>query len=269
MRLCRRIPKIFDRQYASNISPAQIPPPLAKEKEVIIKNCLRSLSRRTGYKDYKENSYGRFARKTNESSRKNLASWQIPAIKKHCGDLTNKSFMDIGAGDLVLGEYLAEIGIPRVFYVQDLSGPSLRSGISRLKQKGISTDIFEVLVSDNFDFGRVADDSLDYAFSNSLFSHLSINSILLCLSNLAPKMKNGGQYFSSMIVVPDGNETRAYDWRYLQRKGTDVISYPTKDPFHYNEALVFNLSHLNVGFQVHAIHDYGHPFQKLVEFVRQ
>ena len=71
-----------------------------------------------------------------------------------------------------------------------------------------------------------------------------------------------------MIVIPGGDEAQPYDWSYLERKLTNVISYLTKDPFHYNEEFVATLSHFNTGFKVVTIHDYGHPFQKLVEFER-
>jgi hypothetical protein len=233
-----------------------------------IKSIARAVKYSTGYEGYKENNYGNYARITNEGYRNWLVSWQIPAIKKHCGDLTDKSFIDIGAGDIVLGEFLSEIGTPRVFYAQDLSEPSLKSGIKRINKTGAKMDIFVTLASDNFDFSKVPDSSLDYAFSNSLFSHLSINSILLCLRKLAPKMKVGGKYFSSMIVISGGDETQPYDWSYLERGGANIISYPTKDPYHYNEEFVATLSHFNTGFKVVTIHDYGHPFQKLVEFER-
>ena len=221
---------------------------------------------KTGYEDYKENKYGRVVRITEDAYRNDLVSWQIPAIKKHCGDLTNKSFIDIGAGDIVLGEFLSEIGTPKVFYAQDLSEPSLKSGIERIQKSRTKVDIFRTLVSDNFDFGEIENSSLDYAFSNSLFSHLSINSILMCLRNLAPKMNVDGKYYSSMIIIPSGDESQPYDWSYLERKGTNVISYPNKDPFHYSEKTVASLSYFDTGFKVVTIHDYGHPFQKLVEF---
>jgi hypothetical protein len=233
-----------------------------------IKSIARAVKYSTEYEDYQENNYGRVARITDDAYRKDLVSWQIPAIKKHCGDLTNKTFIDIGAGDIVLGEFLSEIGIPKVFYAQDLSEPSLKSGIKRIQKTGSKVDVFRTLVSDNFDFSDIEEFSLDYAFSNSLFSHLSINSILLCLRNLAPKMKVGSKYFSSMIVIPGGDETQPYDWSNLEKKGANIISHPTKDPYHYSEEFVAKLSHFNTGFKVVTIHDYGHPFQKLVEFER-
>ena len=233
-----------------------------------IKKITNSNIYKTGFRNYTENSYGRVARITDEEYRKDLVSWQIPAIKKHFGDLTNKSFIDVGAGDIVLGEFLYEIGIPKIFYAQDLSEISLKVGMDRIKKSKINPDIFVTMSSDNFDFSKVEDFELDYAFSNSLFSHLSINSILFCLRKLSKKMKIGGKYLTSMIILPTSKEEESFDWSFLKKKHTDVISHSTKDPFHYSEETIMHLSSFSTGFKFIKIHDYGHPFQKLVEFER-
>lgn len=222
----------------------------------------------TDFPDYRENDYGKVPRMTDAAYRAALTSWQVPAIQRHCGDLTGKVFLDIGAGDIVLGEKLDELGVPRKFYVQDLSRPSLLAGLQRLQATGIDTRMFRTLVSDSFDFAQIEDEEVDFAFSNSLFSHLSINSIVLCLRNLHPKLKMGASYFSSMIVLPDDTERLVYDWSHLDRPMTQVVSSSVRDPFHYTPNTICNLQHLRTGFTVRHIHDYGHPFQKLVEFQR-
>ncbi|MGI9446324.1 MAG: hypothetical protein ACR2NI_01560 [Pirellulales bacterium] len=221
---------------------------------------------KTGYPNYTENSYGRHPRIIDDQARRTLAAWQIPAIQKHIGNLTGKVFLDIGAGDLILGERLQETGVPKKFYIQDLSEISLDTGLQRVQSLGVDVSIFHKLVSDDFNFDEIEDAELDSAFSNSLFSHLSINSILLCLRRLRPKMKVGTCYFSSMIVLPDNSEDMVYDWHYLQTPGSEVFSYSNKDPFHYTENTIKNLQIFSTGFVVKEIHDYGHPFQKLVEF---
>lgn len=218
------------------------------------------------YPDYKENPYGTNPRVIDDQERKKLAAWQIPAIQKHIGNLTGKVFLDIGAGDLILGERLEETGVPKKFYIQDLSETSLEAGLQRVKSLGIDISVFHKLVSDDFNFDEIEDAELDSAFSNSLFSHLSINSIVLCLRRLRPKMKVGTSYYSSMIVLPDNSEDMVYDWHYLKTPGSGVISYSNKDPFHYTENTIKNLQIFSTGFVVTEIHDYGHPFQKLVEF---
>lgn len=220
----------------------------------------------TAYANYTENNYGRKARLTDDAYRDRLTSWQVPAIRQHFGDLTGKVFLDIGAGDIILGEKLSEIGTPQTFYAQDLSQPSLDAGMARLGRAGVATSNFVTLSSDNFDFGAIGDGTVDAAFSNSLFSHLSINSILLCLRRLSLKMKPGAKYLSSMIILPIGDESAPYDWSYLKTKGSAVVSYPTRDPYHYAEETIRLLSSFNTGFEVAKLHDYGHPFQRLVEF---
>lgn len=220
----------------------------------------------TGHEEYGENEYGKQARLTSDEYRNNLASWQVPAIQKHCGDLTGKVFIDIGAGDIILGEHQDKIGFPAIFYAQDLSRPSLQAGISRIAKAGIATDHIVPLASGNFDFSAIEDASIDFAFSNSLFSHLSINSILLCFAHLAPKMKPDARYFTSMIVVPHDAEYEPYDWGPVGAGKTRLVSHSTRDPFHYSENSIHLLKAYETGFEAVTVHPYGHPFQKLVEF---
>jgi hypothetical protein len=167
----------------------------------------------------------------------------------------------------VLGEKLGEIGRPKKFFVQDLSEPSINAGLKRMNKNGVDTTNIIPLISYNFNFDKVDDASIDFAFSNSLFSHLSLNSIILCLRNLRPKMKVNAKYLTSMIVVPGEIEPLSYDWSYLKTPGSNIISYPTKDPYHYTKSTINETLDGRIGFKIIQVHDYGHPFQKLVEFV--
>jgi len=218
------------------------------------------------FTDYAENDYGKRPRYTNDEYRSRLCSWQVPAIKKHFGNIEGSNFLDIGAGDIVLGEMQSDIGRPKRFFVQDLSQPSLFAGLKRLSDRGIDISNIKTLVSDNFDFSDIRSQSIDFAFSNSLFSHLTLNSILLCLRNLHPKMKTGSKYLSSMIVVPGEIEPDAHDWSHMKTKGGAPVSSPIKDPYHYTVNSIEHILGFNTGFEVTAIHDYGHTFQNLVEF---
>lgn len=222
-----------------------------------------------GSKAVTDNRYAQVTRITDQAYRDRLTSWQLPAIRTHFGDLTGQAFLDIGAGDIVLGEHLAELGPPAVFYAQDLNRKSLDAGMARLARAGSPTERIVTLASPDFDFSAIPDGGLDAAFSNSLFSHLSINSIVLCLRRLAPKLKAGGKYLSSMIVLPHDEEDQPFDWSHLGLKGTNVVSYPACDPYHYSPDTVLHLSTFQTGFEVVKIHPYGHPFQKLVEFRRR
>jgi len=220
---------------------------------------------------YTENNYERKNRTVSRNERKRLAEYQVPAIERHFGSLEGRVFLDIGAGDIVLGEHQEKIGRPAKFYVQDINRQALASGIKRLSNQGIDTSNIVRLVSDSFNFDKVEDSTVDCAFSNSLFSHLTLNSIIFCLRRLRPKMKTGSSYLSSMVVVPGQVEPEFYHWN-SDRKSkrhnfrTRAIGGNT---YHYTESSIELFLQHETGFSVKAIHEYGHRFQKLVEFRAQ
>ena len=57
-----------------------------------------------------------------------------------------------------------------------------------------------------------------------------------------------------------------FDCSFLKKPKVNVTNSSIKDPFHYTSATIKSLKNLNIGFEVKPIHEYGHPFQKLVEF---
>ena len=69
-----------------------------------------------------------------------------------------------------------------------------------------------------------------------------------------------------MIVVPLEDEPGDYDWSYLGTERSDVVSHLCSDPYHYASKTIGKLADLSGTFKLAEIHDYGHPFQKLVEF---
>ena len=195
-----------------------------------------------------------------------MLSWQVPAIECHFGNLDGKVFLDIGAGDIVPGEALGRLGVPDIFYAQDLNQASLDEGLTRMREVGHATEHIITMSSDNFTFNAIPDATVDFAFSNSLFSHLSINSIILCLRKLAPKMRPSARYLTSMILIPMAHESEPYDWSGLGTEGSAVVSHPNKDPYHYSASTLSHIVDISGAFELAGIHDYGHPFQKLVEF---
>lgn len=215
----------------------------------------------------KENNYKNIARSTSNQHRDDLAGWQIPAIQKHMGSLNHKVFLDIGAGTIIPGEHFEKIGTPDKYYAQDINSKTLADGIEFLKSKGVDISVFNELVSDDFDFGLIDDGEVDVAWSNSLFSHLSIDSICHCLKNLNTKMKPGASYYTSMIILPDDLERSDYDWHHLRVKYSADTSHCSRDPFHYTSATLNKCPFVDqTGFELLAIHDYGHPIQQLVQF---
>ena len=217
----------------------------------------------------KETNYKNKTRTTSQQYRNDLSSWQVSAIQEHIGTLNEKVFLDIGAGTIIPGGHFEKIGRPDKYYAQDINSDTLAEGIEFLKSKGVDTSIFTTLVSDDFDFSLIHDNEVDIAWSNSLFSHLSIDSICYCLKKLNPKMKRGSSYYTSMLILPDNLERSSYSWEHLKVKYSSVTSHSLRDPFHYTRSKLNNYPFIDqTGFQLKTIHKYAHPIQELVEFVR-
>ena len=212
--------------------------------------------------EYSENNYLKETRITNDEYKSRLVSFQIPAILEHFQTLNNKKFLDLGCGDIVLGEFEGILGRPFKYYVQDINKTAVDTGINRLRKNGIDISNICPLISPYFDLSQIENQTLDGAFSNSLFSHLTLNSILICLKNLFPKMKKSAKYLSSMIIIPESHNELTYEWKVKY----GVTSHSAKDPFHYKFNLLKVYVESTTNFQVVQNHSYGHPFQRLVEF---
>ena len=73
------------------------------------------------------------------------------------------------------------------------------------------------------------DVEFDVAVAQSLWSHLPLNHIKLCLANLKPKMKAGGMFFASIFVLP-----KDADLMFARQDGKfsyedDRFMYPLED----------------------------------------
>ena len=212
---------------------------------------------------YLENNYLKKPRIINDQYRKRLQSFQVPAIKKHFGSLEGRCFADIGCGDIPLGYCQGEIGRPKKYYATDLNKDALDSGFKSLINSGVDVSNIEMIPGPYFDFDLIPDASIDAAFSNSLFSHLSLNTILICLKRLRPKMANHAKYLSSMIILPPGIDCIEYKWEVKYGR----VSHSSQDPFHYQFLEFKEIVDSCTDFSCRTLYEYGHPFQVLVEFL--
>ena len=88
------------------------------------------------------------------------------------------------------------------------------------------------LVTTSLGFGKSAsyvDGPVDIAFSNSLFSHLTLNSILRCLISVRPVLSDGGVFYSTYFNVPALPEWPKPAPR--DQWGTLFDTLPASDPF--------------------------------------
>jgi hypothetical protein len=100
---------------------------------------------------------------------------------------------------------------PGDYFASDISEKTVSVGMILLDNAKLAIDRQKICLTDHFRFPD-AWAPIDMAFSNSLFSHLNLNSIYLCLYNLNKIMVEGGTYYSSFIMADsDHNPATEYD----------------------------------------------------------
>lgn len=121
----------------------------------------------------------------------------------------NTRLLDIGCGAMPLGHAALPFFAQGTgqYFAADISQKTIDVAQDLLRQKGLAIADENISISDNFDW---PDDwaPIDMAFSNSLFSHLTLNAIYLCLVNVHRVMKPGGVYYSTFFLCPDDHDQR-------------------------------------------------------------
>jgi ubiquinone/menaquinone biosynthesis C-methylase UbiE len=135
------------------------------------------------------------------------------------------------------------------YFGQDINPETLAFGEEVLRQAGIDSDANHTLFSSvQFDLSAV-DRLIDIAFSNSLFSHLNLNSILACLLQVRRVLAPRGVYYAPFFMVEPG------------RSWLD----PYQDPHHYSRPLMEAVAK-EAGFRMDLIRDFGHPTQAMARY---
>jgi hypothetical protein len=115
---------------------------------------------------------------------------------------------------------------------------------------------------DNFEadsFGK----QFDYALAQSVFTHLTFNSIRLCFEKLAAVVRLHGQFCATYFQIPDDQPSGI-----PQANQFGIVTCGYKDPYHYRVA---DFQHVIRGLPW-ALHDeleWGHPRgQRMLVFAK-
>jgi SAM-dependent methyltransferase len=177
----------------------------------------------------------------------------------------SSTLMDVGCGSLRGGVHFVSYLNDNLYFGLDSNDSLLDAGYNiELKSLGIQEKLQRknLLCNDSFDFDAVST-SFDFALAQSLFTHLPLNHIRLCLSRLAPKMKPGGKFYATFFLVGE-------DHPFGQPCGHigAITSFDAKDPYHYRFSDITRLCE-GLQWRVRLHGDWGHPRdQRMVEFVR-
>ncbi len=175
------------------------------------------------------------------------------------------AFLDVGCGCLRGGIHIAAYLDPGRYFGIDLSERLLNVGYTvELREHNLQHKVprGNLRATDTFDvtpFGQ----AFDMALAVSVFSHLPLEHLTLCLTRLASSMTPGGRFFITYFDCPPD-----HDWNTpLRHTPGRKISLPDRDPFHYRGA---DLEHATLGLPWRlATHGpWNHPRdQWMAEFV--
>jgi SAM-dependent methyltransferase len=168
--------------------------------------------------------------------------------------------LDVGCGPLRLGAALLPYLVDGWYFGHDINLTTLALGKNVLERLGIASQRFNLIASDDFTFTGVEDESIDVAFSNSLFSHLTMNSILRCLLRVRAALRPGGVYYSTFFLVEDGAHWNQPVPR--TQWGISYSSQPSADPYHYTEGMMADLAR-QAGFTFQLDSAFHHPAQTM------
>src|SRR5690625_3522502 len=167
-------------------------------------------------------------------------------------------FLDVGCGSFRAGRHLIDYLDPGNYYGFDINHAVLEAGYEheltdaqreRLPVGNVhSTDRFDA------DFGV----EFDMAIAQSVFTHVSLNHIRLCMYRVAKVMKPGGKFYATFNERPAGFPVDG-----LQRKRATE-----RNPFWYYRRDLRWASGF-APWEFRYIGDWGHPRkQKIVELTR-
>jgi SAM-dependent methyltransferase len=173
--------------------------------------------------------------------------------------------LDVGCGSLRAGVPLIRYLEPGHYFGIDSSAQLLAAGRLEVEQAGLS-DKAPVLRCDP----RFAVDSFgerfDYALAHSVFTHVPINSILVCLLRVGAALRRpGGRFYATFFENPRGTK-RLDELTHPRPDGPAVPTRPDCDPYHHGLDL-FEWLCEGTALRVEYLGDWGSPTgQKMLLF---
>ena len=181
------------------------------------------------------------------------------------GFASSSTVLDLGCGPMRLGSALIPLLKDGWYFGQDINPSTISFGEEVLREAGIPDQSpYTLFASDQFDLSLV-DRPVEIAFSNSLFSHLTLNSIFTALLQLQEVLAPSGVLYATFFALEPGRPWLKSHPR--NKWGLQFETYPHQDPYHYPIPLLKDLAR-QAGFCLDVLDDFGHPTQTMGRFRR-
>ena len=173
----------------------------------------------------------------------------------HHGLQPHHKLIDVGCGCLRGGVHFVKYLEPGNYYGIDINDTLLETGYNKElteedRKKLPRENLKEVA---NFDFAAF-DETFDYAIALSVFTHLPLNNIRICLERLLQKMNPGSMFLATFFEIEQ--DARSYDPKTHDPGG--ITTFGAQDPFHYYLS-DFSWAIQGLPWSVKKVPNFNHP----------
>ena len=174
--------------------------------------------------------------------------------------------LDVGCGCLRGGVHFIEFLDAGHYYGIDISRELLNVGYDvELDKLGLKHKLprENLYCTDTFEarhFGIV----FDIALAQSVFTHLTLSQVRLCLTRLSDVIRIDGAFYAT-VFLSQGNHDPSLPHRHSPG---GIVSYPAKDPFHFTFDELTRCC-TDLPWKIESASDWNHPRdQTMITFVR-
>ena len=165
--------------------------------------------------------------------------------------------LDVGAGAFRGGVHFVRTLESGGYHAIDRSIDLLKTGYrEEILPAGLGPRLPWENIAAVEDFTPPFDARFDFALAVSVFTHLPLPYLVLCLERLRPRMADSGRFY---VTVFEGPADRSLE------RPDGITTHADRDPFHFDRETV--LSAAGDGWRGTWIGDWGHPReQQMVVF---
>lgn len=186
-----------------------------------------------------------------------MGEWQFHFMRDKGGLLPEMRFLDLGCGCFRGGIHFIPYLQPGNYYGLDSNASLLHAGMNiELPLAGLEGKLLwdHVLVNSQFDASSFTV-TFERVLAVSLWTHLPLNHIALCLKQISKVMAPGGVFYTTVFLVDDA----ATFWNEKKQK-MGVITYPDQDPYHYSVSMLESLlGQFGLPYTIENLGECGHP----------
>lgn len=175
---------------------------------------------------------------------------------------SHHKLLDIGCGCLRGGLHFINYLEANRYYGLDVNASLIKAAWQEVKLANLEAKNPHLIVNDKFEIACFQQ-QFDFMLSVSVFTHLPMNIIIRCLSEVQKNLTSSGKYYSTFFLA----STSAHTAQIAHQPGGVVTNYD-RDPFHYSFDEMSFMARV-AGLKVNLIGEWNHPRnQQMLEFFK-